>query len=212
MDYLLDDLQQHISEKVTVIYEAPFSGSFLPLLTPPAGKQRISIASASESGAVHFLSDEYVCFSNYFWSRIYNGSNVRDAFLHGKRAMEFAGYKQVAQIDDNGNGMGNEKDDGHLARNYTIGAGIMLGGDDPIIGSVSPAQTLAGETSATLWAKDVTSTGTIDKVWAVITPPDYTGGSSDKPVSDLPTINLTTVGTTCMKVHTQTLYQTVSTP
>ena len=70
----------------------------------------------------------------------------------------------------------------------------MLAADDPIIGSVSPAQTVAGGTSATLWAKDVTYTGTVDKVWAVITPPDYAGGSPANPITDLPTINLISVG------------------
>ena len=96
-------------------------------------------------------------------------------------------------MDDNGNGTGNEKADGVLSRNYTIGAGIMLAGDDPIIGSVSPAQTLSGETSATLWAKDVTSTNTISKVWAVITPPNYSRDPSD-PVTDIPTLALSHVG------------------
>ena len=41
-----------------------------------------------------------------------------------------------------------------------------------MIGSVCPEQTIDG--SVTLWAEDVTTTGTISKVWAVISPPGYT--------------------------------------
>jgi hypothetical protein len=69
----------------------------------------------------------------------------------------------------------------------------MLAGDDPLIGSVSPEQTLNGETSATIRAEDVTTTGSIDKVWAVITPPGFSGGDPSYPIFDLPTVELSRV-------------------
>ena len=190
----LDALQETIPGKVTVIYDACLSGSFLPLLSPPTDKKRILISSASSTQPASFVSTGNISFSTFFWSRVLNGTNVSDSFLHGKSAMAFSGAEQIPQLDDTGNGVGNEKADGTLARKTTIGAGIMLAADDPIIGSVSPAQAVAGGTSATLWAKDVTSTGAIDKVWAVITPPNYAGGSPANPITDLPTINLTSVG------------------
>jgi len=193
LDSWLDTLQGTLPGKVAVIYDACLSGSFLPLLAPPVNKERIVISSASFSEPAHFVSQGNICFSKYFWSRVSNGANVRDSFLHGKKAIVFSGDGQVPQLDDTGNGIGNEKADGRLARNYTIGVGIMLAGDDPIIGSVSPAQTLSEETSATIWAKDVTSTGAIGKVWAVITPPNYLSGSNS-PVTDLPTLDLTSLG------------------
>ena len=190
----LDVLQENIPGKVTIIYDACLSGSFLPLLSPPTDKERILISSTSNSQPARFVSTGNISFSTFFWSRVLNGANVRDSFLHGKNAMTFSGAAQISQLDDTGNGVGNEKADGTLARKTIIGAGIMLAADDPIIGSVSPDQTLAGETSATLWAKDVTSTGTIDKVWTVITPPNYSSGSSANPITDLPTIDLISVG------------------
>lgn len=189
----LDSLQTSIPGKVTLIYEACQSGTFLPLLTPPAGKERILMSSTSGSQSAYFLSGGGVSFSKFFWSQVANGSNIREAFLHGRDAIRFACLGQTPQMDDNGNGIGNEKSDGVLARNYTIGFGIMLAGDDPIIGSVSPAQTLSGETSATLWAQDVTSTNAISKVWVVITPPGYSSSPST-PVTDLPSLTLTHVG------------------
>ena len=67
-------------------------------------------------------------------------------------------------------------------------------GDVPVIGGVSPSQALEGATSATIYADQVTDTDGISRVWAVITPPNYANGSSDTPVTNLPTIDLASVG------------------
>jgi len=115
--------------------------------------------------------------------------NVRDSFIHAKNAIFFLGQEQTPQLDDNSNGVSNEKSDGILARHYTLGVEIMLAGDDPLIGEVSPEQSLSGNTSASIFAKNVTTTGTIDKVWAVITHPDY-DYIPGIPIIDMPTINL----------------------
>ena len=92
------------------------------------------------------------------------------AFTSAKNVMGVYEY-QNALLDDNGNCIGNEKDDGDLARNYTIGSGIVTGGDIPLIGSIVDEQILQGDTSANIWVSDVTSSNTIVKVWAVIVPP-----------------------------------------
>ena len=188
----LDALQEAIPGKVTVIYDGCLSGSFLPVLSPPADRSRILISSTSASQPAYFLYEGNLSFSNFFWPQVLNGANIRDAFFHGKDALAFTG-EQIPQLDDTGNGVGNEKKDGNLAKNTTFGTGIMLAGDDPIVGSISPSQTLYEEISATIWAKDVTSTGIIDRVWAVITPPNHITGSGI-PVTDLPTMDLTSVG------------------
>jgi streptogramin lyase len=185
----LDTLQESMTGKVTVIYDAPQSGSFLPLLAPPSGKQRILISSAGNAQPANFLSSGDISFSRFFWSRVSNGMNIRDAYLQGKRALSFLSGNQIPFLDDNGNGIGNEKADGQIALNYTIGFGIILGADDPLIESVSPSQTLTDLPSALIWANNVTTTATIAKVWAVITPPGA-GQSPAVPLTDLPTIEL----------------------
>jgi hypothetical protein len=186
LDSWLDNLQANISGKVTVIYDASYSGSFLSYLIPPDGKERILISSSSGSQASSFISDGDISFSRFFWSHILNGMNVRDSFINAKNAIYYCAG-QTPQLDDNSNGIGNEKLDGLISRYYSIGVGIMLAGDDPVIGSVSPGQTLYGDASATIWAEDVTTTGTIDKVWAVISPPAYVSEYTD---TELPTIEL----------------------
>ena len=189
LNLLLDTLQNVIPGEITVIYDACRSGSFLPDLTPPEEKKRILITSTTSDQSAHFVNAGYsgISFSYYFWRAIANGTDVYHAFIEGKNGI---GGQQVPLLDDNGNGIGNEKADGDFSRGYTIGIGIMLAGDDPLIGSVSQMETLSGETSATLWAKDVTTTGDIDKVWAVITPPGAAQMSPDVPVTDLPSVAL----------------------
>ena len=75
-----------------------------------------------------------------------------------------------------------------------IGNETKSAGDVPVIGSVSPAQSLQDTTSATIYADQVIDADGISRVWAVITPPGYSSGSTETPVTDLPTIDLIAVG------------------
>ena len=95
----------------------------------------------------------------------------------------------------NGNGTGNEKEDKDIAMALKIGNETLSAGDIPVIGNVSSAQTLDdGDTSALIWADDVIDTNGISRVWAVITPPDFSSDSPDSPVTDLPVLDLTSAG------------------
>ncbi len=187
----LNDLQSLISGTVTVIYDASLSAGFLPALTPQLGKERIVIASTGDNEAACFLSNGDISFSSYFWMEVSNGASVNDSFDYAGNAISFTCKEQIPQLDDNGNGIGNEKTDGIVADNYLLGFGIMLGGDAPIIGAVSPNQTLYGELSAVINADNVTTTGTIARVWAVIRPPDFNSLSKDEPLIELPEFELT---------------------
>jgi hypothetical protein len=72
-----------------------------------------------------------------------------------------------------------------------MGIAAPVFSEEPVIGSVSPAQTLYdGTTSATIWAEDITATGTIDRVWAVIIPPGHIKGLTDQSDIELPTVDL----------------------
>ena len=100
-----------------------------------------------------------------------------------------AGKSQNPEIDDNGNGIGNEKADGDLARGTYIGRGIVTAGSIPHISTISADQVLNGETSATI-AVEVVSTGRITRVWAIVHSPDFTN-PTDSPITDLPSFDLT---------------------
>ncbi len=170
LDNWLDTLESAITGQVTVVVDATDSGSMISQLSTPDAS-RIIITSAGINEEANFLSNGEVSFSKFFWQQILNGATLRDAFLHGRRAMAFNANAQTAQLDDDGNGTPNEKSDGELARTLRIGQGYQFAGDDPFIGSVSITPTLQSSASAEIAAQQVISTSTITNVWAIISPP-----------------------------------------
>jgi len=193
LDGWLDALQNRPTPcRVTVVYDADYSGSFLPLLKPPEGKDRILISGTSAEQPALFLSEGAVSFSAFFWNGVTNGLNLRDVFLNAWDALGFFteySKDKMPLLDDNGDGV-NDHLDGRLSVNYFIGAGIRRGGSSPSVESVSSEERLTGETSAVIRVENVTATGAIKKVWAVITPPGYAPGQ----LTDMPTLELKDMG------------------
>ncbi|WP_207679692.1 SMP-30/gluconolactonase/LRE family protein [Desulfonema magnum] len=175
LDKWLDDFQAGIPGKVTVIYDADYSGSFISSLTSPQDKDRIVISGTSGDQPAIFSSQDAISFSAFFWKSISNGVNVRDAFLNARNALNFfssSRYK-TSRLDDNGNGTANERSDGQIAMNYTIGAGIRMVRDETIAKAAEPIELNRGETSATIKVKNMTTSGTIKSIWGVVIPPNY---------------------------------------
>ena len=193
LDTWLDTLQNTIPGTVTLLYDACRSGSFLPLLAPPSGKERILATSASEDQEAIFGSQGTISFSFLFWARMFNGDSLYDSFYHATNSIGVT-YPQNPLLEGNGNGIGNEKEDKDIVRVITIGNETKSAGDIPTIGSVSPARTVDGQTSALIYADNVIDADGISRVWAVITPPNYSPGSPDNPVTDLPILDLSLKG------------------
>ena len=195
LDSWLDALQNKIFGKVIVVYDACHSGSFLSYLKPPRGKERIVLSSADSGQEAYFTSFGDLSFTNFFWQHIINGMSVYNAFFTTKNSIEYTYGRQTPQMDDNGNGIGNEDGEGDLAKTTYIGKGLISGGGLPVIDGVSPEQTLGeDETTAVITAKTVIDSDGIDRVWAVITPPDFDPGDPDNPVLDMPKIEMTHMG------------------
>ncbi len=183
LDCLLDDLQgvdcnadletTEIDGKVTVVYDAAESTAFLSKVLPPAGKKsdRILVGSTNEGQQAQYLSNGRISFSNFFWVRVLNGADTFGAYSHARGAMRLAGRGQLAILDDTGDGISNVLDDGPVSRKHTIGTGVLLAGDDPIIGSITMPEGSGKALSVSLEASDITSTGIIDRVWGVVAGP-----------------------------------------
>ncbi|WP_207678292.1 hypothetical protein [Desulfonema magnum] len=173
------------------MYDACHSGSFLPLLTPPEGKERIVISSAELGQSAYFTPlgglSGGLSFSYQFWSAVLYGSELDEAFIFGKAMMK---KSQTALLDADGDGIGNEDDDFVLANNIKIGRGYKPASDMPRIGSACENMTLHGETSATIWVGSVSDANGIREVVAVISRPDHDPGPSGTPVLDMPALNL----------------------
>lgn len=204
----LDEYLNDISGIVTVVYDACYSESFLAALSD---NERIVISSApAERCALMEVEDDSASdclnqggehsFSAYFWKGVKNGLSVGRAFNQARLAVEtvtslLLGGLIEPQLDDTGNGVGNEPEDGVLADSHYIGAGFELADDGPVISDVSDSQTLTDTYSATLWA-EVTATAGVAEVWAVITPPDYQIAADAAAIMDLDTVKLTRQGET----------------
>jgi len=193
LDTWLDTLQGVIPGRVILVYDACRSGSFLSALKPPEGKQRILAASASSSQEAIFATQGKVSFSFMFWASLFNGDSFYDCFKDAKKAVALT-YLQASQLEANGNGIPNEEEDQEIARSVIFGNETLTAGDIPLISGLSPAQTLNGETSALIYAENVIDADGIGRVWAVIMPPGYSSGSSNIPVTTLPTVDLKSVG------------------
>ena len=193
LDAWLDQIQQTIPGKVVLVYDACRSGSFLADLAPPSGKERILATSTTVNQEAIFASQGTISFSFLFWARMFNGDSFYDSFYQAMNGIGVT-YHQNPQIDGNGNGIGNEPADLEIARALKVGNETKSAGDIPYIGSVSPAQTLNGQASARIYAAGVTDADGISRVWAVITPPGYSSASPDSPVTDLPILELASVG------------------
>ncbi|WP_207679743.1 C13 family peptidase [Desulfonema magnum] len=142
LDSWLDDLQKTMTGRLIFIYDASKSGTFLcksnddtgcsePLMSPPEGKERIVITSASDESAYFMPMGRLpggLSFSFQFWSGFYYGSELDDAFFFAKDMMEDF---QTALLDANGNGIGNDYDDRKLADGIVPGK-VRTDEDDPV--------------------------------------------------------------------------------
>ena len=112
---------------LTVIIDSDASGSFIPMLKPATvNDTRIVMASAGTNESASFLAGGNISFSTFFWEQVLNGATVRDAWIHAKRTIKFAGNNQSPQLNDNGNRLPNEKADGRVARDCRIGIGTTV--------------------------------------------------------------------------------------
>jgi hypothetical protein len=99
-----------------------------------------------------------------------------------------AGKSQTPEINDDGNGIGNEKTDGDLARSTYIGKGFATAGDILSISTISQDQVLNGQTSATITV-EVVSAENVTKVWGVVYSPNFIN-TPGNPITDLPSFDL----------------------
>ena len=194
LDSWLDSLQETGPEKIALLYDACSSGSFLPLLKPASGRERLLTSSASSDQEALFCTQGTLSFSFFFWSRFFNGDSFYTSFVHASHGIGLL-WDQTPEIDGDGNGIGNEKIDKEIAGQWIVGNETITAGDIPAIGDASPPQLLEeGEASCLIYAENVVDADGIVRVWAAISPPYYDSDSADEPITDLPTIDLEPVG------------------
>ncbi|MDG1114008.1 MAG: Ig-like domain-containing protein, partial [Pseudomonadales bacterium] len=189
LDQWFDALQLESGAKITLIYDACQSGTFIDGLLPPDGAARIVLTSASNEPAL-FLEGGVLSFSYQFWAAVFFKGNFYDAYVAARAQMQ---AEQRPLLDANGNGIANEKEDRRLVQGITIGRGAVAASVPPELRDVTPVQTLNGGTSALIEVGEVVSLNPISRVWAVMVPPNFRARAADEPVTELPSFELTDV-------------------
>lgn len=185
LDGWLDALQSPLSplkKRLIFVYDACMSGSVLSQL---ADDNRILLTGASSSQRAWFVDEGEVSFSYNFWDEVFLSGKLYGAF---RRANDMVGAVQNPRIDWNGDGVPDAVPS-DIAE-VVIGRGAIAASVIPTIGGVFADMTLGCETSATLWAKDITTANAVKSIWARIIPPAYDAVAASEPVTVLPTLKL----------------------
>ena len=190
LDSYLDTFQQQTNAHVMLIYDACFSGSFVPLMTPPAGHDRLIITSG-ENEKINFMNDGGLTFSYPFWTYLLENPNIGKAFIFARQMIT---TYQKPQVDADNDGFANNKTDYNrsnivLKRNYARKV------QKPQIKSISAPRVLMGETSARITADVIPGEYSIQQIIGVITPPNYKASLSIMPITDYPVIHFKQVST-----------------
>ncbi|MFO1528571.1 MAG: FG-GAP-like repeat-containing protein [Kiritimatiellia bacterium] len=171
LDAWLDAWQAN-DRKALVALEFDGSGAWIPALTAPPERERIVLASTQAQRPA--LLNESTAFLPVFLAELLGGQTVGDALISARRTVRRAsgGLRQKVLIDDDGDGVPNEKtEDTLLSRARTIGSAFLTGEDAPNIAAVMPPQEFTNTTSVLLWADGVTDADGISNVWVEVTSP-----------------------------------------
>lgn len=178
-----------INNKVILIIDACYSGSFIRSLNENTDRQRIIITSTMPDQLAFFKQNSSLSFSFFFWTNIIFGKNLYDSFEQAKNAMAVAISKQNAMIDDNNDGQHNDSD-GMIARSTFIGEGPVIGQTFPVFAAEARLITENHSHSVVVSVECPENTDTVQRIQAFILPSEYQQECIDNPVIDLPSIHL----------------------
>ncbi|HIJ65348.1 MAG TPA: hypothetical protein HPP77_05285, partial [Candidatus Hydrogenedentes bacterium] len=185
-----------VGPQVTTIIDTCEAGTFiddlgLSVKELKADAQRITIASSGIGpieGLAMFDAVQDISFSLSFWRAIFDGETYGQAFDTAKVAVEAMNVLQAPQIDDDGDGIPNEANDGLLANLARPGAEFAVSLPGVFIGDVAPNQAIASN-SATLWLSDVVTPFPVDQAGALVIPPNFQRpsptGDDEQPVTGM---------------------------
>jgi hypothetical protein len=176
LDAWLDTYQAaNPQTEVTVILECCYADRLAAKVMAGNPAKRAVFSSASANQVAHMAAAGAVSYSSMLWSELSLGKTLEEAHAVAAEAMQ----RFQAAVG---------RDPGGIARRGMGMSGVSKVAR-PAVGSVVPPQTLAGTAVARLWAGGVDGSFPIERVWAVVVPPDY-AADGDAPVVDLPEIEL----------------------
>jgi len=157
--------------KVTLIYDACYSGSFIESLK---SDNRLIITSTKADEEATLSGSGTISFSYYFWTYISQGLSIEESYEKAKNAMKY--HPQNACIEPETN----------IDSKY-IGNGIKINTSAPVI-SINDCQIDPIGYTITISGITVEDPEGIKSVWATVIPPDYKNTEFSKTIKDLPRI------------------------
>ena len=161
--------------QLTVMLDGDGSGGFAAKLTgftqPP-----YVLATTSETEQAPWWHHDFFSFSHVFFTSVAKGDVTIAAYISAKRLFRKRQLSQTSYIDSNDDGVTVHQIDGAVLNNnrHTIGRGLMLAGDEPLIGAVYTAfveEQDGGIEGLTFEANNITSTSDLDEVYVYVTMP-----------------------------------------
>jgi hypothetical protein len=156
--------------KVNVILEACKSGSFIDLAQMISGPGRVVVASTG-AYPVAYASQNGAIFSDAFVAALGRGMSLNSSFAEAKWTLQQAHPDQTPWLDDNGNGIPNEVEDGQEAaqRGFAYAGTFSDPQWPPYI-----AQAVAQITEGVIKAQVQPQGGrAVSSTWALIYRPSY---------------------------------------
>jgi len=158
--------------KVNVIVEACYSGSFIDLAQTISRRGRVVITSTGAWNQA-YASGEGAVFSDHFLVSLGQQASLCDSFQAALWAAQSAHLHQTPWLDDDGDGVANEEEDGQEAAQRGFGYAGTLAGDiwpPYIVQADGPADIDQGR--GTIRAR-VLDDERVSHVWVVVYPPSY---------------------------------------
>ena len=183
--------------KMTLIFEACKSGSFIP---PLAAENRYIITSTSaDLDAKIGNLDGSNSFSYHFWGQIgFKDGWLSKAFQQARQSMSgelvAMGKTQKAMLDADGSGGETTAEDYTTVGNYCYGNCDPHASVDIVIESVSPLEELNGQLSTQL---TVRASKPVKQAWVTIQRPDYHFPTDGTAISSLLTVALNCTDKVC---------------
>ncbi|KPA16560.1 Peptidase C13, legumain [Candidatus Magnetomorum sp. HK-1] len=151
---------QNAGIPVTIVYDGPYADDYL---FPIKDNKNCILFSSTDSEYAYFELNGLLSFSWHFWNMVTKGLRVSNIFISTKKILQTIFDKdQIPTIS-----YGEER-----SKSYIIGENFSIASDTPNIESISPKQTLLCKNSAEIFAHNITGLNKIDKVVALIFPPE----------------------------------------
>ena len=171
--------------KITIIYDACYSGSFIKALS----NANRTILTSTQSDNLAYFQDA-ISFSRLLWNEIFNGEPLLEAFKNVKVKINGSANNQIPQLDSNGNGTANEDEDYSLISEAFIGTGTTYTNSAPIIGSSGHTPVIENVFSSTITAYNVSGNEGIARVWGIVRQSPGVLNIGETAIQDLPTFDL----------------------